>query len=162
MEQATRVTLCLLAQRIGQLKGQIRDLERRLAELVGRHFPQLLVPVGIGPDSAATLLIAMGDNPERLRSEASFASLCGVSPVEYSSGGQRRYRLNRGGDRRANAALYPIVQSRLRFDTRTRTYYERRIGEGKTRREIISATRPGKSSAWSDSCSQVPARRGCD
>ncbi|WUW52874.1 transposase [Streptomyces sp. NBC_01456] len=135
--QATRIALCLLAQRIDQLTGQIRDLERHLAGLVQRHFPQLLVPVGIGPDSAATLLITMGDNPERLRSEASFAALCGVSPVEHSSGRQRHHRLNRGGDRRANAALYRIVQSRLRFDARTRNYYERRIAEGKTRREII-------------------------
>ncbi|MFD9601302.1 IS110 family transposase [Streptomyces sp. NPDC059970] len=137
MGQATRVTLCLLAQRIEGLTRQMRDLEKRLAGLVERHFPQLLIPVGIGPDSAATLLITMGDNPERLRSEASFAALCGVSPVEYSSGLQRRHRLNRGGDRRANAALYRIVQSRLRFDAGTRRYYERRIAEGKTRREII-------------------------
>ncbi|WP_148589194.1 IS110 family transposase [Streptomyces sp. WAC01526] len=135
--QATRIALCLLAQRIDQLTEQIRDLERHLTGLVQRHFPQLLVPVGIGPDSAATLLITMGDNLERLRSEASFAALCGVSPVEHSSGRQRHHRLNRGGDRRANAALYRIVQSRLRFDARTRNYYERRIAEGKTRREII-------------------------
>ncbi|WP_330315639.1 IS110 family transposase [Streptomyces platensis] len=135
--QATRIALCLLAQRIDQLTGQIRDLERHLTGLVQRHFPQLLIPVGIGPDSAATLLITMGDNPERLCSEASFAALCGVSPVEYSSGRQRHHRLNRSGDRRANAALYRIVQSRLRFDARTRNYYERRIAEGKTRREIV-------------------------
>ncbi|WP_329181190.1 IS110 family transposase [Streptomyces decoyicus] len=135
--QATRIALCLLAQRIDQLTEQIRDLERRLTGLVQRHFPQLLIPVGIGPDSAATLLITMGDNLERLCSEASFAALCGVSPVEHSSGRQRRHRLNRGGDRQANAALYRIVQSRLRFDARTRNYYERRIAEGKTRREII-------------------------
>ncbi|MEN8655255.1 transposase [Streptomyces sp. 21So2-11] len=120
VEQATRITLCLLARRIEQLTEQIRDLERCLTGLVERHFPQLLIPVSIGPDSAATLLITMGDNPERLRSEASFAALCGVSPVEYSSGCQRRHRLNRSGDRRANAALYRIVQSRLRFDARTR------------------------------------------
>lgn len=135
--QATRVTLNLLAQRIVGLTRQMRDLERRLAGLVERHFPQLLAPVGIGPDSAATLLITMGDNSQRLRSEASFAALCGVSPIEHSSGRQVRHRLNRGGDRRANAALYRIVQSRLRFDARTRSYYERRIAEGKTRREII-------------------------
>ncbi|MFC9883259.1 transposase [Streptomyces libani] len=135
--QATRIALGLLGQRIDQLTRQIRDLERRLAGLVERHFPQLLVPVGIGPDSAATLLITMGDNPERLCSEASFAALCGVSPVEHSSGRQRHHRLNRGGDRRANAALYRIVQTRLRFDARTRNYYERRTAEGKTRREII-------------------------
>jgi transposase len=78
--QATRIALCLLAQRIDQLTGQIRDLERRLTVLVERHFPQLLVPVGIGPDSAATLLITMGDNPERLRSEAPCAALLRCQP----------------------------------------------------------------------------------
>ncbi|MFI2640796.1 transposase [Streptomyces sp. NPDC018610] len=68
-----------------QLTGQINELNQRLTRLVERHAPQLLAPVGIGPDSAVTLLITMGDNPERLSTEASFAELCGVSPVEYSS-----------------------------------------------------------------------------
>ncbi|UKY48830.1 transposase [Streptomyces inhibens] len=135
--QATRNTLCLLAQRIGQLTEQIQDLERRLALLAERHAPQLLTVVGIGPDTAVTLLITMGDNPERLGSEASFAALCGVSPVERSSGTRQYRRLNRGGDRQANAALHRIVQTRLRFDPRTRDYYERRTREGKTRREIV-------------------------
>lgn len=120
-----------------ELTRQMGDLKMRLTGLVEHHFPQLLAPVGIGPDSAATLLITMGDSPQRLRSEASFAALCGVSPIEHSSGRHVRHRFNRGGDRRANAALYRIVQSRLRFDARTRSYYERRIAEGKTRREII-------------------------
>ncbi|MFI0710505.1 transposase [Streptomyces inhibens] len=80
VRQATRIALCLLAQRIDQLTRQILDLERRLTGLVQRHFPQLLIPVGIGPESAATLLITMGDNPERLCSEASFAALCGPAP----------------------------------------------------------------------------------
>ncbi|MGY4937698.1 IS110 family RNA-guided transposase [Streptomyces nigrescens] len=135
--QATRTTLCLLAQRIEQLTGQILDLEHRLARLVKCHLPLLLSPVGIGPDSAVTLLITMGDNPERLGGEASFAALCGVSPVEHSSGSRHYRRLNRGGDRQANAALHRIVQTRLRFDPRTRDYYERRTKEGKTRREIV-------------------------
>lgn len=135
--QATRITLRLLAQRIEQLTAQIHELQQRMARLVERHAPQLLTPVGIGPDSAITLLITMGDNPERLGGEASFAALCGVSPVEHSSGRQQYRRLNRGGDRQANAALYRIVQTRLRFDPRTQDYYERRIKEGKTRREII-------------------------
>jgi transposase len=95
------------------------------------------VPVGIGPDSAVTILITMGDNPERLSTEASFAALCGVSPIEYSSGRQNSRRLNRGGDRQANAALHRIVFTRLRHDPRTQAYYERRTQEGKTRREII-------------------------
>ncbi|MGW1374150.1 transposase [Streptomyces sp. NPDC002446] len=84
MLQATRITLCLPARRIEQLTGQIQDLEQRLARLVEHHFPHLLASVGIGPDTAVTMLITMGDNPERLGGEASFAALCGVSPVERS------------------------------------------------------------------------------
>ncbi|MFD5393346.1 transposase [Streptomyces sp. NPDC127097] len=93
----------------------------------------------------------MGDNPERLRSAASFAALCGAGPVEYSSGRQHRHRLNRGGDRRANAALYRIVQSRLRFDARTRIYYERasrRAKPGARSSAASNATPPGQCSTW--------------
>ncbi|MFF5016643.1 transposase [Streptomyces sp. NPDC001165] len=114
-----------------------RWLEGRLTRLVERHAPQLLEVVGIGPDTAVTLLITIGDNPQRLGSEASFAALCGVSPVERSSGSRQYRRLNRGGDRQANAALHRIVQTRLRVDPRTQEYYERRSKEGKTRREIV-------------------------
>lgn len=135
--QATHMTLRMLAERIEQLTGQIDELNQRLTQLVEHHAPQLLVPVGIGPDSAVTLLITMGDNPERLNTEASFAALCGVSPVEYSSGRRSTHRLNYGGDRRANAALHRIVFTRLRHEPRTQAYYERRTQEGKTRREII-------------------------
>lgn len=135
--QATRITLGLLAHRIGQLSEEVRDVEARLTRLVERHAPQLLDVVGIGPDTAVTLLITVGDNPERLDSEASFAALCGVSPVERSSGRRQFRRLNRGGDRQANAALHRIVFTRLRVDPRTQDYYERRIKEGKTRREIV-------------------------
>ena len=97
----------------------------------------MLTRRGIGPDNAAALLIAAGDNPNRLRSEASFAALCGVNPLDSSSGKTSRRRLNRGGDRQANAALYRIALSRLRWETRTRDYLARRITEGKTRREAI-------------------------
>ncbi|MER6270339.1 IS110 family transposase [Streptomyces sp900105755] len=135
--EATRITLSLLARRIEQLTAQIDELNQRLTRLVERHAPQLLVPVGIGPDSAVTLLITMGDNPERLNTEASFAALCGVSPIEYSSGRRTSRRLNHGGDRQANAALHRIVFTRMRHDPRTQAYYERRTQEGKTRREII-------------------------
>ncbi|MFD5586842.1 transposase, partial [Streptomyces sp. NPDC127063] len=89
------------------------------------------------PDSAGTLLITLGDNPERLSTEASFAALCGVSPIEYSSGRRRTRRRNHGGDRQANAALHRIVFTRLRHDPRTQAYYERRIQEGKSRPEIV-------------------------
>ncbi|MFE4335205.1 transposase [Streptomyces sp. NPDC056831] len=103
-----------------------------MARLAERHAPQLLAVVGIGPETAATLLITMGDNPERLGSEASFAALYGVSPVERSSGTRQYRRLNRGGDRQANAALHRIVQTRLRCDPRTQEDYERRLKQGKT------------------------------
>ncbi|MEV8018026.1 transposase [Streptomyces sp. NPDC086554] len=121
----------------GVLSEQIRVVDARLARLVECHAPRLLEVVGIGPDTAVALLIAVGDNPERLGSEASFAALCGVSPVERSSGRRQFRRLNRGGDRQANAALHRIVFTRLQVDSRTRDYYERRIKEGKTRREIV-------------------------
>nr|WSW65752.1 IS110 family transposase [Streptomyces sp. NBC_00995] len=135
--QATRFTVRVLAERIEQLGEQARVLEQRLSVLIRTHYPRLLESVGVGPHSAAVLLTALGDNSERMRGEASFAALCGASPVEYSSGSRQHRRLNRGGHRRANAALHRIVLSRLRWDPRTQAYYERRVAEGKTRREII-------------------------
>ncbi|MET9356999.1 transposase [Streptomyces sp. NPDC006617] len=104
MAQATHMTLRMLAERIEQLTAQINELNQRLARLVELHAPRLLEPAGISPDSAVTLLITMGDNPERLNTEASFAALCGVSPIEYSSGRRRTRQLNYGGDRQATAA----------------------------------------------------------
>jgi transposase len=130
-------TLQLLARRVLELTTQINDLNQRITEVLAAHAPQLLNHYGVGPDTAAVLLIAAGDNPERLHSEASFAALCGVSPVEASSGKTQRRRLNRGGDRQANRALYSIVLSRLRWDTRSRNYIQRRISEGRTPREAI-------------------------
>jgi transposase len=134
---AAAYTLRLLANRILDLTAEVEDLKQRIADAVTAHVPALLELPGVGPDSAAALLIAAGDNPERLTSEASYAALCGVSPVEASSGKTQRLRLNRGGDRQANAALYRIALSRLRWDTRTRDYLARRLTQGKTRREII-------------------------
>jgi transposase len=127
----------LLARRVRHLSEEIDDLNKQIAKAVEASTPGLLEVRGVGPDSAAALLISAGDNPERLVSEASFAALCGTSPVEASSGKTQRRRLNRGGDRQANAALYRIVLSRLRWDDRTRGYLQRRLAEGKTRREII-------------------------
>ena len=91
----------------------------------------------MGPDTAATLLITAGSNPERLRSEAAFAALCGASPIPASSGKTNRHRLNRGGDRQANAALHRIVVVRLRCDYRTRKYMCRRTGEGLSKIEVM-------------------------
>jgi transposase len=125
----------LLARRILTLTSEINNLKHRIGDTLARHAPQLLARHGVGPDTAAALLITAGDNPERLHSEASFAALCGTSPVEASSGKTQRRRLNRGGDRQANCALHTIVLSRLRWDPRTRDYITRRMTEGKTRRE---------------------------
>ncbi|MCI3928901.1 transposase [Streptomyces sp. AN091965] len=135
--RATRFTVRVLAERVEHLGAQARVLEQRMAEVIATHFPRLLEAIGVGPHSAAVLLTVLGDNRERMRGEASFAALCGVSPVEYSSGSRQHRRLNRGGHRQANAALHRIVLARLRWDPRTQAYYERRVAEGKTRREII-------------------------
>lgn len=130
-------TLRLLARRIAALTAEITDLDRRITAAVNTCAPTLLRRQGVGPDTAAALLLAAGDNPDRLTGEAGFAALAGVSPVEMSSGKTQRRRLNRGGDRQANSALYTVVLSRLRWDQRTRDYVARRITEGKTRREAI-------------------------
>jgi transposase len=133
-----------LTGRIEHLSAEVNDLTKRITNTVNAtveaHAPQLLERRGVGPDSvpatAAAALITAGDNPERPRTEASLAALCGASPIEASSGKTRRPRLNRGGDRQANAALHRIAITRLRCDQRTRAYVDRRTGEGKTDREI--------------------------
>lgn len=130
-------TMRLLACRVQNLSQEIKELTKRTTKAVRASRPLLLELVGVGPDSAAVLLSAAGDNPERLTNEASFAALCGVSPVEQSSGKTQRRRLNRGGHRQANAALYRIVQSRIRWDERTQAYLQRRTAQGMSRREII-------------------------
>ncbi len=119
-----------LAEEIGELEGQIRRLVRETA-------PGLVALEGVGPDTAATLLIAAGDNPERLRSEAAFAHLCGTAPIPASSGKVVRHRLNPHGNREANRALYMLALNRMRRDPRTQAYVERRTNEGKTKREIV-------------------------
>jgi transposase len=134
---ASMHTMRLLAHRIQHLNDEIRDVEQRITEAVKAVAPDLLKEFGVGPDSAATLLIAAGDNPERLRGEASFAALCGVSPIEASSGKSRRRRLNRGGDRQANAALFRVILTRMRCNERTRDYVARRTTEGLSKREIM-------------------------
>jgi transposase len=136
---ATKAALRSLARRWLALTAEITDLERQLAQLVRVAAPApLLAEFGVGPDVAGALLVAAGDNPARLRTEASFAALCGASPLDASSGRQRRHRLNRGGNREANAALWRIVMVRLRWDhPETRTYVDRRVSEGKTRLEAI-------------------------
>ena len=119
-----------LAEEIGELEGQIRRLVRETA-------PALVALEGVGPDTAATLLIVAGDNPERLRSEAAFAHLCGTAPIPASSGKVVRHRLNPHGNREANRALFVLALNRMRRDPRTQAYVARRTNEGKTKREIV-------------------------
>jgi transposase len=99
--------------------------------------PELRAIYGVGPDTAATLLTALGDNPNRIGSDAAFAKLCGVSPLEASSGKTIRHRLNRGGNRDANRALHVILVVRMRRHGPTRDYFARRLAEGKTKNEIM-------------------------
>jgi transposase len=106
---AVMLALRALARRYQHLDAEVALLTEQLDTLTAKHAAALRGLRGVGPDSAAALLIAAGDNPQRLRSEAAFAALCGSSPVEASSGKTRRHRLNRGGDRQANAALHRVV-----------------------------------------------------
>jgi transposase len=134
---ATKFALRSVARRYECLSEEIAELDAHLGRLVAQVAPELVSLPGIGTDSAATLLIVAGDNPQRLKSEASFASLCGVSPIEASSGKVIRHRLNRGGNREANRALYMISLARMRREPRTQEYVARRTQEGKSKREII-------------------------
>ena len=133
-----KVSMRSLARRIHQLDAEIEDLNETRDHLVELTAPaELLDQPGIGPAVAADLIIAIGDNPERLASEQSFAALCGTSPVDCSSGRQQRHRLNRGGDRQANSALWRIVLVRLAWHQPTRDYMTTKLAEGKTKREVI-------------------------
>ena len=134
---AAKYTLRSLACRHRQLSEEIKELEAQLQQLTRTTAPALVGIYGVGNDTAATLLVTAGSNPERLHSDAAFAALCGVSPIPASSGKTNRHRLNRGGDRQANAALHRIVVVRLRHDQRTRAYMLRRTGEGLSKAEVI-------------------------
>jgi transposase len=135
-EEATKFALRSIARRYRALSEEIAELDSQLARLVAEVAPELLALPAVSTNHTATLLVVAGDNPERLRSEASFASLCGVAPIPASSGKIVRYRLNRGGDRDANRALHLICVVRMR-EQRTKAYVARRTAEGKTKREIM-------------------------
>jgi transposase len=137
VEEATKFAFRSVARRYRVLSEEIAELDAQLHRLVAQTAPELISLPAVGTDHAATLLVVAGDNPKRLKSEASFASLCGVSPIEASSGRVVRHRLNRGGNRDANRALHLICVVRLRVDERTRRYATRRACEGKSKREII-------------------------
>ena len=134
---ATKTALSTLGRRVLALDEEKEHLDRLLAELVEATAPSLLDVFGVGVDTAATLLTTVGDNPGRIVSEAAFAHLCGVAPIPASSGKVNRLRLNRGGDRQANSALWGVVITRMRNDPRTKAYVERRLKEGRSKSEII-------------------------
>ncbi|HEX7267324.1 MAG TPA: IS110 family transposase [Streptosporangiaceae bacterium] len=130
--------MATVARRHQALAAEITHLDTALQTLLDHAAPAgFQTKTGVGTRVAATLLITAGDNPGRLHTEASFAALCGASPIDASSGKQRRHRLNRGGDRQANSALWRIVFTRIATDLRTQAYVARRTSEGKTTREII-------------------------
>ena len=133
---ATKLALRELARRYQLLTVELDRLDAQLATLVPKAAPRLLTRRGVGAQVAGALLVVAGDNPGRLRSEAAFSMLCGSSPLEASSGKTVRHRLNRGGDRDANNALWTIAMV-LSCDERTQRYLARRTAEGKSKREII-------------------------
>jgi transposase len=134
---AVKVTLRTLARRWQALTAEVNELEELITPLVAALNPDLLAHRGVGVDTAGQLLTTAGNNADRLHSEAATAALTGTCPVPASSGKTRRHRLNRGGDRQANAALYRVVLCRMRWDPRTRAYVERRTKEGLSKKEII-------------------------
>jgi transposase len=133
----TNMVIRDLARRIQRLTAEMRTIDQALVELIVATAPSLLELYGVGPDTAASLLVAAGDNPARLRSERCWAHLCGVTPIPASSGKTIRYRLNRGGDRQANSALHRIVLTRMSSHTETRAYVARRRSEGLNTAEIM-------------------------
>jgi len=133
---AIALALRSLAKRIQHLTLEANTLEQQLQQRTQTIAPQLLDKQGVGPISAATLLIAWS-HPGRLRNEAAFARLAGTAPIPANSGKTTRHRLDRGGDRQLNRALHTIILNRQRTDPTTRAYIQRRTSEGKTRREAV-------------------------
>src|SRR3954467_8560764 len=137
VEAATKFALRSVARRYQRLSEEISELDEQLDRLVTEAAPELVAVKGVGTDTAASLLIAAGDNPERLENEAAFAHLCGAAPIPASSGKSVHHRLNRHGNRDANRALYVIAVCRMSCDERTRSYVAKRTAEGKSKKEII-------------------------
>jgi transposase len=134
---AYRVALKSLARRYLELSDEIADLDELINPIVEALAPQLLARLGIGIEVAGQMLVTAGDNPDRMKSEAAFAMLCGVAPLPASSGMTQRHRLNRGGDRQANRALHLAVISRIRLDPKTQAYVAKKTSQGHTKRESI-------------------------
>jgi transposase len=135
---ATKASLSSLAHRIQALDRELAELDEKIESLLLAIAPDLMARFGVGPDTAASLLVAAGDNPERLHSEAAWAHLCGVSPVPADSGKHAGHlRRHNGGNRQANSALWRIAMVRIAHDPETRAYFDRRVKEGRTKRDII-------------------------
>ncbi|HYI84519.1 MAG TPA: IS110 family transposase [Acetobacteraceae bacterium] len=134
---SAKASLRAIARRWLALDEEIKNHDKHLEALAAERAPELLQAHGMGAGTAAEMLLIVGDNPERIRSEAAFAKLCGACPIPASSGKTTRHRLNRGGNRQANAALYRVVVTRLRGHRPTLDYVSRRTAEGKSKSEII-------------------------
>lgn len=135
--EATKLALRSLAQRATDSRAHAEQLKHKLSQLLSQVAPNTMDIFALGPDTAAALIISIGDNPDRLSSEAAFARLCGVAPIPASSGKPTRHRLHRGGDRQANQALHTAVVVRLRYHDATQSYAARRKHDGKTTPEIL-------------------------
>ena len=134
---ATKLAMQTLGRRVVDIDADCARLHGELTGLVRATAPSLVALHGVGTHTAALLLVAAGDNAERITSEAAFAHLCGVAPIHASSGKTIRHRLNRAGNRQANHALWRIVFTRMSSDPRTRAYVERRSLEGRSKPEIM-------------------------
>jgi transposase len=135
---ATKASLSSLAHRIEALDRELAELDTRIEALLAATVPELLDLFGVGPDTAAALVMAAGDNPDRLHSEAAWAHLCGVAPIPAGSGKTNgKVKAHDGGDRQANSALWRITMVRIAHDPDTQVYFERRVKEGKTKHEVI-------------------------
>ena len=134
---AAKIALKRLAKRYVDLDDEVSELDDMIDAILADAAPLLVQLKCVGAQSAAQLMVTVGDNPERIRSEASFAMLCGVAPVPVSSGMTYRHRLNRGGDRQANSAIHIIAIGRLRTDERTKEYVAKKMAEGHTKMEAI-------------------------
>ncbi|MEU2238702.1 transposase [Streptomyces sp. NPDC018338] len=158
---ALLTALKTLARRGQALTAEHDTLTAALDTAATEHNPGLRAAFGVGPDTAAQLLVTAGGNPDRLRTEASFAALCGVAPVPASSGRTNRHRLSRGGDRGANSALYRIALVRMSSDARTREYVARQTTAGRTKKKRSSACSSGRSPERSSATSphRSPSQR---
>lgn len=132
-----KTALRRLARRCQRLTEEIAEADTDLKLLLDRCAPRLLDQFGVGPEVAGQLLVTAGDNPDRIRNEAAFAALCGVNPLPAASGRTNRHRINHGGDRAANSALYTVAIVRMRYHQPTRDYVARRTAQGLTKRDII-------------------------